>query len=392
MVFKDNKIYFGKFSAKTLAKKFNTPIYIYEAETIRRQYLKLAENIPYKKLAIHYACKANTNVSILKLIRKLGAKLEAVSQGEIKLAFKAGFKPKDIIYTSTSVSRAELAFVIKNNISVNLDSLYQIELYGKMNPGVKVGIRVNHGLGGGHHSHVITGGELSKFGIPAEQLPEAKKLAKKYKLKIARLHQHIGSNVLDEKILLRAFDILLFSARDFPELEALDFGGGFGVAYSEKEKEANFKIYGAAITEKMGKFCKEYGRELAMIIEPGRFLVAESGTLLATVTDIKQNPSRTFIGVDTGFNHLIRPALYGSYHEIINTQKRSGKNMTADIVGNICESGDVFGRDRKLSPTKIGDILAIKNAGAYGYAMASHFNSRPLPGEILIDQGRVFKI
>ncbi|MDP9249183.1 MAG: diaminopimelate decarboxylase [bacterium] len=392
MTIKANQLYFGKFSAQVLAKKFKTPLYVYEAETIRRQYLKLAQNIAYEKLNIHYACKANTNVSILKIIRKLGGKIEAVSQGEVELAFKAGFKPKEIIYTSTSISREEFSFVIKNNISANLDSLSQIELYGKMNPGASVGIRVNQGIGAGHHSHVITGGEMSKFGIPIEQLGQVQKLAKKYKLKITRLHQHIGSNVLDEKILLQAFDKLLETARNFPGLEALDFGGGFGVAYLPKEKEPNLKIFGATATKKMKMFCRAYGRELTMVLEPGRFLVAESGTLLATVTEIKNNPTRTFIGVDTGFNHLIRPILYGSYHEIVNTKKRNGKNITADIVGNICESGDVFGRDRQITLTKIGDILAIKNTGAYGYAMASHFNSRLLPAEILIDAGKVFKI
>jgi diaminopimelate decarboxylase len=392
MLFKGSKLCFGKFSAEVLAKKFKTPLYVYEAETIRRQYFKLAQNIPYEKLGIHYACKANTNISILRLIRKLGAKAETVSRGEIELALKAGFKTKDIIYTSTSVSREELAFVIKNKISINLDSLSQIELYGKMNPGAKAGIRINHGLGGGHHSHVITGGEMSKFGIPVEQLSVARKLARKHKLKIVRLHQHIGSNVLDEKILMQAFDKLLETARTFPELEALDFGGGFGVAYSRKDREFNPKRYGAAAAKKMKKFCGEYGRELQMILEPGRFLVAESGTLLATVTEIKQNPTRTFVGIDTGFNHLIRPILYGSYHEIINATQRQGPKIKVDIVGNICESGDVFGRDRIITPTKTGDILAIQNTGAYGYAMASHFNSRSLPTEILIDRGRVFKI
>jgi len=392
MQIKKGELFFSKFSAKTLAVKFKTPVYVYEAETIRQQYFKLVKNVSYKKLDIHYACKANTNVSILKLIRALGAKAETVSRGEIELALKAGFKPKDIIYTSTSVSREELSFVIKNNISVNLDSLSQIELYGKMNKGGKVGIRINHGLGAGHHSHVITGGEMSKFGIPIEHMGQAQKLAKKHKLKITRLHQHIGSNVLDEKILIQAFDKLLETARAFPDLEALDFGGGFGVAYSPKEKGPDLKVYGTAVAKKMKKFCKEYGKELTMVLEPGRLLVAEAGTLLATATEIKQNPTRTFIGVDTGFNHLIRPILYGSYHEIINTKKRPGAGMTADIVGNICESGDVFGRNRKITPTKTGDILAIRNAGAYGYAMASHFNSRPLPLEILIDQGKVFKI
>lgn len=386
---KNNKLYFGRFSAESLAEKFGTPLYVYETETIRRRYLDLVKNIRYPKLDIHYACKANTNLSILKFLRKLGAKIETVSRGEIVLAFQAGFKSEEITYTSTSVSEAEMAFVVKNKIQINLDSLSQIELYGKLNPNSKVGLRINQGIGAGHHDHVITGGAMSKFGIPLSRLPQAKKLAEKYKLKITSLHQHIGSNVLAENILLKAFEKLLDTAKDFSDLESLDFGGGFGVPYLPSEKNLNLKFLGREMTRKMKNFCKKYGKELVMILEPGRFLVAESGTLLASVTEIKNNPGRVFVGVDTGFNHLIRPMLYGSYHEIINAGKIRGEKMKADIVGNICESGDVFARSRKITAPKIGDILAITNAGAYGYVMASRYNSRSLPKEILINEGKI---
>ncbi len=386
MYIKNNQLFLGKFSAKFLAKKFGTPLYVYEAETIRRNYLELIKNITYPKLHIHYACKANTNVIILKLLRYLGAKVETVSRGEIILALKAGFKSKDIVYTSTSVSRDEMLFVVKNKVKVNLDSLSQIELYGKINPNTDIGIRINQGIGAGHHSHVITGGVMSKFGIPLEHLPQARKLVKKYKLKIVSLHQHIGSNVLDKNILLKACDKLFETALNFPDLISLDFGGGLGVPYLTKEKSLDLKLFGLGITERMNNFCKKYGRELTMVLEPGRFLVAQSGIILTTVTEMKINPKRTFVGVDTGFNHLIRPAMYGSYHEIINASKIEGTKIKADIVGNICESGDVFGRDRKITYPKVGDILAILNAGAYGYVMASQYNSRPLPEQILIDR------
>ncbi len=381
---KNNQLYFGRTSAKSLARKFGTPLYIYEAETIKRQYALLSSNTRYPKLDIHYACKANSNFAVLKLLRSLGSKIETVSRGEIMAALKAGFKREDIIYTSTSVSKEEMAFVVKNKIRVNLDSLAQIELYGRMNPEAKIGLRINQGIGAGHHSHVITGGEMSKFGIPLKHIPQAKSLAKKYKLKIVCLHQHIGSNVLNKNILLRAADKLFETALNFPDLESLDFGGGFGVPYLPREKNLDIKSFGAEIPKSMERFCKKYGRELKMMIEPGRFLVAESGVLLTSVTEIKKNPKRTFVGVDTGFNHLIRPVLYGSYHEILNASKIKGRKIKADIVGNICESGDVFGRDRMITPPHAGDILAIKNAGAYGYAMASHFNLRALPKEVLI--------
>ncbi len=383
MYIKNNLLRVGKFSARALANKFSTPLYIYESGIIKQRYLELVKNIPYPNLCIHYACKANTNFAILKLLRKLGSRIETVSKGEIIVALKAGFEPEDIIYTSTSVSKEEMAFVIKNKIKVNLDSLFQIELYGKLNPNAKVGIRINQGIGAGHHDHVITGGAMSKFGIPLKHIPQAQKLAEKYNLRITSLHQHIGSNVLDEDILLKAFDKLLGTAKDFPHLESLDFGGGFGVPYSPNEKKLNLKILGREMAKRMNNFCKKYGRELSMIAEPGRFLVAESGILLATVTEIKNNPNRTFVGVDTGFNHLIRPTMYGSYHEIINASRVNGKKIKADIVGNICESGDVFGKDRKITQSKIGDIVAILNVGAYGYVMASEYNKRLLPKEIL---------
>src|SRR3989338_7836075 len=279
-----NKLYIGNFSAEALAGKFGTPLYVYEAEKIREKYLELVKNISYPKLCMHYACKANTNLSILKLLKKLGSKVETVSRGEIISALKAGFKPADIIYTSTSVSKEEMAFVVKNKIQINLDSLSQIELYGKLNPNSKVSLRINQGIGAGHHSHVITGGVMSKFGIPLEHLSQAKKLAKKYKLQIVSLHQHIGSNVLDSKILLKAFDKLLETAKDFSELESLDFGGGLGIPYLPKDKNLNLKLLGQEMTRKMNNFSKIYGRELNMILEPGRFLVAEAGTLLANVT------------------------------------------------------------------------------------------------------------
>jgi diaminopimelate decarboxylase len=384
MSIKNNQIYIGKNSVKALVKRFGSPLYVYESQTIKDRYTELVESIRYTRVDIHYACKANTNLELLKLLRGLGSKIETVSKGEIILARKAGFKPNDIIYTSTSVAREELSFVVKSKVSVNLDSLYQIELYGKLNPGAKIGIRINQGIGAGHHDHVITGGVMSKFGISLSYLNQAKKIASKYNLKIVRLHQHIGSNILDYRILLKAFDKLLETATDFSELESLDFGGGFGVPYFPKEKKLDLSTLGREMTRKMNSFCKKYGKNLSMILEPGRFLVAESGFLLARVTEIKKNPERTFIGVDTGFNHLIRPTMYGSYHQITNGTNVQGKKSKVDIVGNICESGDVFGRNRLIVRPRMGDLFVIHNAGAYGHVMASKYNSRDLPKEILL--------
>jgi diaminopimelate decarboxylase len=383
MKIKNNKVYFGKTSAQNLAQKFGTPLYVYEAETIKERYLELVENITYEKLKIHFACKANTNKEVLVLLKKLGSNIETVSRGEIELALKAGFMPNQIIYTSTSVSKEEMAFVIKNKIYASLDSLDQIELYGKLNPGSKIGLRLNLGIGSGHHAHAVTGGALSKFGIVPSNIPHALKIASKYKLTITSLHQHIGSNVLDAGILLKAFDALLDFAKSFPDLESLDFGGCLGVPY-KNEKRLNVKFLGGEMTKRMNKFCREYGKDIIMVIEPGRFLVAESGFLLTQVMEIKINPGRTFVGIDTGLNHLIRPAMYGSHHEIIPASNVHGAQMKVDIVGNICESGDVLGRDRMIARLKKGDIVVILNTGAYGYVMASHYNTRSLPLEIFL--------
>jgi len=389
MRIKNNKLYFGKFRAEELARKFGTPLYVYEGEIIEKQYRKLVESINYPRLRIHYACKINTNIEVLQLLRRLGSGIETVSEGEVRIALKAGFRPKNIIYTSTSMIEKEMKFLVKNKIWVNLDSLHQIEMYGKLNPYSKVGIRVNQGIGAGSHKHLVTGGDLSKFGIPVEHLLRAKKLAQKYSLKITGLHQHIGTHVHEEKIMLEAYNKLFKTALDFPDLETLNFGGGFWLPYKPEDKNLNLKLLGGKLSDGMKKFCHKYGRELNMILEPGRFIVGESGTLLAEVADIKNNSKRNFIGLNTGMNHLVRPALYGAYHHITNASRNNGRRIKADIVGNICESGDVLGWDRVVTSPKIGDIFAIHTAGASGYAMASHYNSRPLPKEVFIYKNKV---
>ena len=263
-----------------------------------------------------------------------------------------------------------------------------MEKYGRLNPGASVGLRINQGIGGGEHEHIITGGPHSKFGIYHTQVDEAKQIAKRHNISITGIHQHIGSGVLDAALFLEAMKALLSTARAFQNLQYLNFGGGFGVAYKPEEKQLNMKSLGSKIRDEFDKFCKTCDSEPFMIFEPGKYIVCESGVLLATVIDIKNNPHRTFIGVDSGFNHLIRPAFYGSYHKIVNASSMDGKQMTATIAGNICESGDVFAKDREITECKEGDILAITNAGAYGFAMSSNYNSRPRPAEVLVKNGK----
>jgi diaminopimelate decarboxylase len=384
MHIKNNKLHFGTSSAQYLAKRHGTPLYVYELGTLRRQYRLLTGSIPWKKLEIHYACKANSHIGILRALRRLGSHVEAVSRGEIEQAFRAGFKPSQIIYTSTSVTDDELLYVARKGVRINIDSLSQLKRYARFKPRGRIGIRINQGIGSGRHSHVITGGPESKFGIYHTQLPQAISLSKKLRLAIIGVHQHIGSNILDGRITLEAMRALLKTVRELKGLEYVDFGGGFGVPYRPGERPLDMKQLGAKMGILFERFCKEYGKELMMALEPGRYLVAEAGTLLAKVTEIKTTPFKTFVGVNSGFNHLLRPALYGSYHHIVNASRMAGPKQKASIAGNICESGDLFAKDRIMTRFRENDIVAILTTGAYGFSMSSTYNSRKQPKEIII--------
>lgn len=387
-----NKLYIGGISVEELVQNFGSPLYVYDAEIIVRQYRKLTDNITYPKTKLHYACKANTNIEILKLLRDQGCNIEAVSPGEVEAAFKAGFTSDQIIFTCSNITPEELRFLIDRNITINLDSLRQIEKYGQMheqnNIGSKISIRINQDIGAGHHSHVITGGAKSKFGIHHTQLDEAKQVAAKFKLKIIGIHQHIGSDILDAGIFMDAMRLLLTSAEQFKDLEFIDFGGGFGVPYLPNEEELDMPKLGTLITKLFSDFCNQYGKQLVMRFETGRYIVAEAGLLLGTVTEIKRAPLRTFVGLNTGFNHLIRPAMYGSYHQIVNASNLNAPKEIVTIAGNICESGDIFTEERSIAKFEEGNIAAILNTGAYGYSMASNYNSRLKPVEVLVQNGK----
>ena len=385
---KNNKLFLGGISAEKLIKEYGSPLYVYEEETIRERYSGMVENIRHKNLRIYYACKANANIEILKLLRRLGAGIETVSVGEVAAALKAGFKPSQMMFTCDNVPDDELRFLIRKKIAVNIDSLSQLEKYGELNPGSSVGLRINQGIGGGEHSHIITGGPESKFGIHHTQIDDARKIAAKHDISVVGLHQHIGSGVLDASLFIKAMNVLLSTAHVFQKLEYLNFGGGFGVAYRPEEKPLDLKQLGRKISDEFERFCRAYGSEPLMIFEPGKYIVSESGVLLATVIDIKKNPERTFVGVDSGFNHLIRPAFYGSYHRIVNASSVSGRRVTATLAGNICESGDVFSKDREMTACKEGDVIALLNAGAYGYSMSSNYNLRLKPAEVLVGKNK----
>lgn len=391
----NNKIAFDGITAESLVKDFGSPLYIYEAKTIKDRATKLINAIDYKNKMIKYACKANTNIEIMKMLKELGTGIDAVSPGEIYASLKAGFNPEDILFTVTNPSWDEIQYAIDNNILINLDSLSVLTRFGKEYPSHEICVRINPNVGAGHHNHVITGGPESKFGISYKETDKIREIASKYNLKIKGVHQHIGSGILDPEMFITAMDVLLQVALDFEDLEFIDFGGGIGVPYKKSENPLNIEDLGKRITHRFQQFCNEYGKNIKFMIEPGRFFVAESGYLLATVMSVKHGERHLFVGIDTGFNHLIRPAMYGSYHEIYNASNANGSKKEQTIAGNICESGDTFTRDengivdRLLPEFKEGDIVCIANAGAYGYSMASQYNSRPRPAEILVENGKI---
>ncbi|HIG98738.1 TPA: diaminopimelate decarboxylase [Candidatus Woesearchaeota archaeon] len=403
IVEKDNRLFIGGVAASELAKMHGTPVYAYDEETIRMKVRALLDGIAYQPLRIFYAAKANTNISILEIIRDEGkgrAGLDAVSPGEIEIALNAGFRQDEIIFTSTSVTDEEMKFAIGKGVLVNCDSLSQLERYGRMSPGAKVCFRVNPDVGAGHHGHVITGGPESKFGIWAADVGSAFGIVEKYGLKVVGIHEHIGSGILETEKFLTAMNVLLSiieKNRDRLEsLEFVDFGGGIGVPYRPDQKAIDFREFGAAVSRLFADFCSSFGRTLSLVIEPGRFLVAESGVLLCTVNTIKSTPSHKFVGVNTGFNHLIRPMAYGSYHPIVLVNNcGSGRKEKVAVCGDICESGDVFTRneagiaDRELPEIREGDVLAIMIAGAYGFSMSSNYNTRPRPAEVLVSGNSV---
>lgn len=367
---------------KEVARVFGTPTYAYDESEIRAQFHSLVSSIHYHPKKILYAMKANFNPHIIEIFKELGAGIDAVSPGELFLARNKDFFS---VFTGNNATAEEMDIAYINADFINIDSLSALEKFGKKYSHKPVGIRINPDVGAGHHDHCITGGPKSKFGIWYSELGKAKRIADKHNLRIVGIHQHIGSQILEVDKFELAMDVLLKEARRFPELKVINFGGGFGVPYRPEEKPLPIAVLGRRMSDCFFDFCGKYGRRLILMIEPGRYLIAESGWLLTRVNTIKRNPNgRTFIGVDSGFNHLLRPAMYGSYHHIINVSNPEGRKEVVDVVGNICESGDKFAEEREIAEPRGGDLLAIATAGAYGYSMASNYNLRGLPAEVLI--------
>lgn len=375
-----------------VTEQFGTPIYVYNGNKIKEQYNKLKQAFKHVNLKIKYACKANTNINILKLLKNEGSGLDTVSINEVRIGLKAGFAPEDILYTPNCVSFDEIQKAVELGVNINIDNISVLEHFGhKYQGSVPVCIRVNpHVLAGGN-SHIQTGHIDSKFGISIHQMRHVMRVVNANNINVVGLHMHTGSDILDAEVFTRAAELLFDSAFEFKELKYIDLGSGFKVGYRQDDVTTDIDRLGEILGERFKVFCEAYGNDMELWFEPGKYLVSEAGYFLATVNVVKQTVSTVFAGVDSGQNHLMRPMMYDAYHHITNISNPEGVNRIYSVVGYICET-DTFGYDRKLNEVREGDILAIHNAGAYGFMMSSNYNSRVRPAEVLILDGKAHLI
>lgn len=371
-----------------IAKEYGSPVYVYDAEKITSQYKRLTKAFnSVKNLRVNYAVKALSNISVLKLFNSMGSGLDTVSIQEVQLGLKAGFKPEDIIYTPNGVSLEEIENVAELGVQINIDNLSILEQFGSKHPNIPVCIRINPHVMAGGNTNISVGHIDSKFGISIHQIPLLLRIVENTNMTINGIHMHTGSDILDIDVFLYASEILFETAKNFKNLEFIDFGSGFKVPYKKGDIETNIEELGKKLSKRFNSFCKEYGKDLTLAFEPGKFLVSEAGVFLAKVNVVKQTTSTVFAQIDSGFNHLIRPMLYGSQHEIENISNPKGRERFYSVVGYICET-DTFANNRRISEINEGDILCFKNAGAYCFTMASNYNSRYRPAEVLIYKGK----
>lgn len=394
---RDGILYIDNVSTIKLAEEFDVPLYVLSENRIRENFRRLMEALLkyYSKIRIYYSAKANTNIAVLKILADEGAYLDAVSPGEVFLALKAGFRHEKILFTGTSVRDDELKFLINSGVTINIDSLSQLKRLLNFHTPEILSVRVNPEIGAGHHEHVITAGRGSKFGIWEADVIKAYNVALEAGVERFGIHMHIGSGILEIEPFLLAAEKLMKIARNVHEklgltFEFIDFGGGLGVPYRPEEKPLDLNSFAEGMLNLFKCRIEEYHLgEPYFCLEPGRFIVCDAGILLTRVNTLKVTPFKKFIGVDAGFNTLIRPAMYGSYHPIVVANRlHEQEEDTYDIAGPLCESGDILARDRKLPKVLEGDLLAILNAGAYGFSMSSQYNSRPRCAEVLVKKGK----
>jgi diaminopimelate decarboxylase len=377
---------------EAIAREYGAPVYVYDAHVISAQYNRLKK--AFRKvdhLKLHYAVKANSNLSILRLMHQLGAGLDTVSIEEVRLGLRAGVAPENIIYTPNGVSIEELEEARNLGVQINIDNLSVLELFGQRYPETPVCVRINPHVMAGGNANISVGHIDSKFGISIHQVPHILRIVELTKMRINGVHMHTGSDILDIDVFLHASEILFEAATHFKDLEFIDFGSGFKVPYKKDDIETPIEELGEKLSERFNAFCEKIGKPLTLSFEPGKFLVSQAGTFVAKVNVVKQTTSTVFAGVDSGFNHLMRPMLYGSYHHIENISNPKGKPRFYSVVGYICET-DTFGSNRQIAEITEGDLLAFHNAGAYCFSMSSNYNSRLRPAEVLWYNGEAHLI
>lgn len=387
--------FYGKTSPFELAANFGTPLYVYNESILRKRCRDLVNLSSLDSYKVNYSVKANSNPEILKIIREEGLLADAMSPGELYMDQLAGYHPSSILYIANNITREEMGNALDQGCLLSVDSLSQLEMAGSLKPGSKIMIRINPGIGAGHSERVITAGKNTKFGISPNSLPDVQKILQKHNLTLVGINQHIGSLFMQPGKYLDAMTVLLEFIEKLPKsmfsnLEYIDFGGGFGIPYHKQEHEErlNLQELGRGIHDLISGFAKKTGYKGKFLVEPGRYIVAECGVLLGEACAVKNNAEIRYVGTNIGFNVLMRPVLYGSHHDIEiyspDTSSRTPEIQT--IVGNICESGDILAKDRLLPAIHVGDLLGILDAGAYGFCMASNYNERCLPAEVLIQE------
>jgi diaminopimelate decarboxylase len=373
-----------------VARAHGTPTYVYFEEIIRERAKTLRDHLAGIPGRLLYAMKANANPILLNILREEGFGVDAVSPGELLLATKVGFSPESILFSANNMTDEEMDLAHGIGALLNIGELSRLDRYGRTYPGSRVCVRMNPRHGAGHHSHVVTAGERTKFGVPVDEIERVKAIVQRHDLKLVGLHHHIGSGVMRTSELRTAMDVLLEAGLHVDGLEFLNFGGGLGIPYRPDEEGLDFEHFGTLITDRLNSYAREHpSSSLTFLFEPGRFLVAEAGVLLARINTIKETHGRTYAGTDTGMGQLIRPILYDAYHAVYNLSNPEGTPRTYELTGNICESGDILASNRPIQQLSEGDLVAILDAGAYGMSMASEYNLRPLPAEVLVSsEGR----
>ncbi len=389
---KNDQFEIGGLDVRQICEDYGSPLYIYDSAKMEEQYKRLKQAFKGSKLKINYACKALSNINVLRLFQRMGAGLDTVSIQEVDLGLRAGFAPHEIIYTPNGVSFDEIVKAVEKGVRINIDNLSLLEQFGaKYGESYPVCIRMNPHIMAGGNAKISVGHIDSKFGISIHQTRHLERLVESLNLKVEGVHMHTGSDILDVDTFLKGAELLFDVARDFPDLEYIDFGSGFKVPYRDGDIATNVEELGEKMSAMFQEFCSEYGRDLEIEFEPGKFLVSESGTFCCRVNGLKQTTATVFAQVDTGMNHLIRPMFYDAYHHIENISNPGASTRVYTVVGYICET-DTFASDRQLSEVRQGDILAFRNAGAYCFTMANNYNSRFKPAEVLVHEGKAHLI